>query len=399
MLKNRQILLGLTGSIAVYKSAYLTRFLVQKGVDVMVMMTPGSEEFITPLTMSVLSKNRTLRGFTTSGNEWINHVKIGNESDLLLIAPATANTIAKMAHGICDNLLLGVYLSARCPVIIAPAMDADMLNHDATRSNLAILKDRGVRVIEPERGELASGLIGDGRMAEPEAIVDYLESFFCENLPLKGYKLLVTAGPTLEKVDAVRFIANRSSGKMGFALAEAAAILGAEVKLITGQSHLSTKCNNIDRIDVLSSDEMYDACMANYQSSDIIIMAAAVSDYKVNNPKDSKIKKSGKGFTLDLEPTKDILKAIGKKKKKKQFLVGFALETNNEINNANKKLKEKNLDMIVLNSLNDKGAGFESDQNKVTLIYPNGTIDKYNLKPKKEIAKDIINKIIELYVA
>lgn len=400
MFNNRQILLGVTGSIAAYKSALLTRLLVKHGADVRVIMTPASEEFITPLTMATLSCRPVLRGFAGDDGAWHSHVDMGNNADMLLIAPATANTIAKMAAGMCDNLLLAVYLSARCPVFVAPAMDMDMYAHPSTKQNIATLIERGIYIIPPEKGELASGLVGEGRMSEPERIIAFIQKQYSKNLPLAGKKVMVTAGPTRENIDPVRFLGNRSSGKMGFALAEAAAKMGADVTLISGPTHLKKACNNIGRVDVITSEQMFEACMKHFPHTDICIMAAAVADYTVKNQAHNKIKKKdGKGLSLELTPTKDILATLGKQKSKGQMLIGFALETENEIENALGKLKNKNLDLIVLNSLRDEGACFDGDANKVTLIGADGTTEACTLKSKKEVAVDILNKIIATHVA
>lgn len=395
MLKGKKILLAVCGGIAAYKSAYLIRLLVKAGAEVQVVMSPGAHQFITPLTLSTLSKKPVLTDFS-SGNqgEWNNHVKLGMEVDLMVIAPATANTISKMANGTCDNLLMAVYLSARCPVMFAPAMDLDMYQHDTTATNIAKLKSYGNLLIKPGVGELASGLEGEGRMAEPEEIMDEVKSHFLIGNSLKGKKILISAGPTYEAIDPVRFIGNHSSGKMGAWIAEAAAKRGAEVSLVIGPSSVSTEHPKINRIDVTSAEEMYQACVKQYKNVDAAIMTAAVADYKPKDIAKEKIKKKDAALHIELEPTKDILAELGKQKKKKQVLVGFALETENELANAGKKLKAKNLDMIVLNSLKDKGAGFRHDTNKITIIDRNNKTVNFELKSKREVAEDIMNELV-----
>ncbi len=397
MLKDKNILIGVTGSIAAYKIAHLTRLFVKEGARVKIIMSKAATEFITPLTLSTLSKNPVLIEFKNGDSgEWNNHVELGLWADAMIIAPASANTIAKMANGICDNLLLATYLSARCKVYFAPAMDLDMYQHSSTKANIQKLLQFGNTIIKPENGELASGLVGEGRMAEPEIIVSFIELEFSKNLPLKGKKVLVTAGPTYEAIDPVRFIGNHSSGKMGFALAETLAEQGADVTLVCGPTALSTKNKNIKRIDITSAEELYNAGTKAFQKVDIAILAAAVADFKPVKVASQKIKKSNSSKTIELEPTRDTLAELGKQKKKGQLLIGFALETNNEIENAKLKIKNKNLDLIVLNSLKDKGAGFKTDTNKITLIDKYNKTTKFELKSKQETAKDIIAAIIKL---
>ncbi len=397
MLQNKNIIVGVTGSIAAYKSALLVRILVKKGANVKVIMTHSAIEFITPLTLSTLSKNPVLIDFTknTSG-EWNNHVELGLWADALVIAPASANTIAKMANGICDNLLSATYLSARNNVYVAPAMDLDMLKHQSTVDNLKRIQSFGNKIIAPGNGELASGLFGEGRMAEPEDIVSFLEKEFSKNLPLAGKKILITAGPTYEAIDPVRFIGNHSSGKMGFALAEEFAAQGADVTLICGPNSLKAIHKNIKRIDIVSAEDLNKAAVNAFKSADISVLSAAVADYKPTKVAGQKIKKADGTKVLELIPTKDTLADLGKRKKSKQLLVGFALETENEIMNAKAKIKNKNLDLIILNSLNDKGAGFKSDTNKISIIDKYNKITKFELKSKAEVAQDIIKVILKL---
>lgn len=395
MLAGKKILLGITGSIAAYKCAILTRLLIKAGAEVQVIMTHSAADFIAPLTLSTLSKKPVLTGLTTESN-WTNHVELGLWADLLIVAPATANTMAKMAHGICDSILLATYLSARCPVIVAPAMDVDMWHHATTRSNLQILQNIGVSVIPVGNGELASGLTGDGRMAEPEAIVDYLEQFSGTTQELAGKTALVTAGPTFEPIDPVRFIGNHSSGKMGVAIAESLARKGAKVHLILGPGHISTTVPGISTQKVQTSGEMFGAVSQHYPDCDIAVLAAAVADYRPVSVAASKIKKTEAKFNIELEKTIDIASSIGKIKKPGQINVGFALETDNELENAKSKLERKNLDFIVLNSLKDEGAGFEHDTNVVTFVDKDNNIKKYELMSKKEVAGNIVDKIIHL---
>lgn len=395
MLSGKKIVLGVSGSIAAYKSAVLTRLLVKAGADVRVIMTPSAHDFITPLTLSTLSKNPVLTHFVKDeSGQWNNHVELGMWADALVIAPASANTIAKMANGICDNLLLAVYLSARSPVFVAPAMDLDMLKHPSTQSNILKLISCGNNLIESGFGELASGLVGTGRMAEPEEIIVHLEKHFSEK-KLKGKKALVTAGPTYEAIDPVRFIGNNSSGKMGFAVAEALAREGAAVKLVSGPTSLLTTHPNIEVKKVTSAEEMYQACRDFFSLSDITILSAAVADYRPSVKADQKIKKTESNLSIELTQTTDIAFELGKLKQKGQFIVGFALETENELANAEKKIVSKNFDMIVLNSLNDKGAGFGGDTNKVSIIDRENKVKEFNLKSKQEVANDIVNAIIE----
>lgn len=394
MLSGKRILLGVSGSIAAYKSAVLVRLLIKSGAEVKVVMTASAHDFITPLTLSTLSKNPVLTHFTKEEGEWNNHVELGLWADAFVIAPASANTLAKMATGICDNLLMASYLSARCPVFFAPAMDLDMLQHPSTKQNIEKLVAWGNHLIHPTHGELASGLVGTGRMAEPEEIIASLEGFFSQK-PLKGKKALVTAGPTHEAIDPVRFISNHSTGKMGFAIAEQLAQQGATVTLITGPTYLSKDLKGIKVIPVNSADEMYEASIATFKDTDISVLSAAVADYKPAQKVDQKIKKKDETLTLELVKTKDIAAELGKLKTNGQLIVGFALETENEQAHAEKKLTSKNFDLIVLNSLNDKGAGFGHDTNKITIIDSNKKSKEFNLKSKKEVARDIVTTIIE----
>jgi phosphopantothenoylcysteine decarboxylase/phosphopantothenate--cysteine ligase len=399
ILSGKNILLGVTAGIAAYKSASLVREFIKAGATVKVVMTPASKDFVTPLTLSTLSKNPVESHFYEKDNDnelWNNHVELGLWADYFVIAPATANTMSKMANGICDNLLLATYLSAKCPVYIAPAMDLDMYKHQSTANTFTKLKSFGNTIIPATSGELASGLVGQGRMAEPEDIVSFITSDILSQLPLKGQKVLITAGPTYEAIDPVRFIGNHSSGKMGFELAKAAANLGAEVILVTGPTSLKLSHSLVTIIPVISAEDMYNACHKEFKLVNIAIAAAAVADYRPKEVAVNKIKKKESTLTLELQKTKDILASLGEIKKH-QFLVGFALETNNEIENAKSKLIRKNLDLIVLNSLNDKGAGFKSATNKVTLIDKLDTIQEFPLKSKTEVAKDIINEIIVRY--
>lgn len=397
MLKGKKIVLGVSGSIAAYKAAPLVRLLVKKGAEVKVVMTHDAHDFVTPLTLSTLSKHPVLSTFVANNEgEWNNHVELALWADMLLIAPATANTIAKMAHGICDNLLLAVYLSAKCTTYIAPAMDLDMYAHPSTQQNLQKLRDYGNNVLPVAEGELASGLIGQGRMLEPEEIVEWLINYTQTTEKLKGKKVLVTAGPTYESIDPVRFIGNHSSGRMGFAIAETFARQGAQVTLITGPTELQESNTAIKRIDVTSAEEMFEKTVKSFEKADIAVMSAAVADYTPEKVSITKIKKSGDELQLKLKKTKDILAELGRKKTKKQVLVGFALETDNEVQNAIKKLHAKNLDFIVLNSLKTKGAGFGHSTNKVSIIDRNGTQTDYKLKSKSEVALDIVNKIMHL---
>ncbi|MBE3140749.1 MAG: bifunctional phosphopantothenoylcysteine decarboxylase/phosphopantothenate--cysteine ligase CoaBC [Bacteroidota bacterium] len=400
MLKGNHILIGVTGGIAAYKTATIIRLLVKDGAEVKVLMTSHAKEFITPLTMATLSKNPVLTEFYDPGNgDWNSHVDLGLWADLYLIAPATANSIAKMANGIADNLLLTTYLSARCPVFVAPSMDMDMLNHPATIINIETLKAFGNSILEPSSGELASGLTGKGRMAEPEEIVKEIINFFTKKKsykPLKGKHLLINAGPTREPIDPVRFISNYSSGKMGIALADAAAEYGADVELVLGPVSISPGNNSVKIIDVTTAESMAAECISRFPGCDIAILSAAVADFTPEEVKGKKIKKDGNELLLKLKPTTDIAETLGKTKKPSQILAGFALETDNETENAREKLLRKNLDIIVLNSLKESGAGFGHDTNKITIIDRYNNIDKFELKSKEEAAKDILNKIVSM---
>ncbi|WP_374938187.1 bifunctional phosphopantothenoylcysteine decarboxylase/phosphopantothenate--cysteine ligase CoaBC [Butyricimonas virosa] len=394
MLKGKHIILGVTGSIAAYKAATLTRLLVKEGASVKVVMTPLAKEFITPLTMATLSKSPIMVDFYNPENgDWNSHVDLGLWADLYLIAPASANTIGKMAGGIADNLLLTTYLSAKCPVMVAPAMDLDMYKHPVTQRNLKVLQSFGNIIIEPESGELASGLIGKGRMEEPERIVAFIADYFARQEDFKGKKVVVTAGPTYEKIDPVRFIGNYSSGKMGLAIAEEFAGRGAEVVLVCGPVNLKTSHPAIRRVDVESAVQMYEVTSKEFVNSDVAVLSAAVADFTPKEKADHKIKRGKDDLLLELLPTKDIAAELGRIKTASQLLVGFALETNDEEVNALSKMQRKNLDMIVLNSLNDKGAGFSVDTNKVTILDKAGDKTVYELKTKVEVAKDIVDQI------
>ncbi len=397
MLKGKHIVVGVTGSIAAYKTASLVRLLVKEGAEVKVVMTPLAKAFITPLTLATLSKNPIMVDFYDPENgDWNSHVSMGLWADLYLVAPATANTMGKMAAGIADNLLLTTYLSAKCPVMIAPAMDLDMYRHPATQKNMEILRSYGNLIIEPEEGELASGLSGKGRMAEPEEIVEQIRNFFARTEELRGKKVLLTAGPTYEQIDPVRFIGNHSTGKMGFALAEELAKRGAEVTLVAGPVRLKTTRTSIRRVDVVSAAEMYEAVMQEALSADIVISCAAVADFTPKEKSGVKLKRGNESLCIELLPTRDIAAELGKKKKAGQLLVGFALETNDEECNALLKLKKKNLDLIVLNSLRDEGAGFGVDTNKVTLIDRSEKTEVLDLKLKSEVAADIVDRIAQM---
>ena len=386
--------MGVTGSIAAYKAATLTRLLVKEGASVKVVMTPLAKEFITPLTMATLSKSPIMVDFYNPENgDWNSHVDLGLWADLYLIAPASANTIGKMAGGIADNLLLTTYLSAKCPVMVAPAMDLDMYKHPVTQRNLKVLQSFGNIIIEPESGELASGLIGKGRMEEPERIVAFIADYFARQEDFKGKKVVVTAGPTYEKIDPVRFIGNYSSGKMGLAIAEEFAGRGAEVVLVCGPVNLKTSHPAIRRVDVESAVQMYEVTSKEFVNSDVAVLSAAVADFTPKEKADHKIKRGKDDLLLELLPTKDIAAELGRIKTASQLLVGFALETNDEEVNALSKLQRKNLDMIVLNILNDKGAGFSVDTNKVTILDKAGDKTVYELKTKVEVAKDIVDQI------
>jgi len=397
MLTSKKIILGVCGSIASYKAAHLVRLLLKADAEVQVVMTKDALSFITPLTLATLSKKPVLIDyFIPETGEWNNHVELGLWADILLIAPASANTLGKMATGICDNLLLATYLSAKCPVYFAPAMDLDMWKHPSTTQNVKQLQSYGNILIQPNAGELASGLIGEGRMAEPEEIIELLQQELKKKLPLVGKKALVTAGPTYEAIDPVRFIGNHSSGKMGFAIAEELYRLGADVTLISGPTALTLCSKTIKRIDVVSAEDVLKATLAEFSEADITVMSAAVADYKPEHVADQKIKKKEQEFSLNLIKTTDILAELGNKKRSDQVLVGFALETENELANAGDKLKRKNLDLIVLNSLNDKGAGFKSDLNKITILDKQLIAETFVLKPKNEVAQDICRKILAL---
>ena len=396
MLKNKNIILGVCGSIAAYKSAFLVRLLVKAGANVKVILTPDGANFITPLTLATLSKNPVYtQYFEEETGVWSNHVELGLWADLIIIAPISANTLAKLSTGICDNLLTAVYLSAKCKVYVAPAMDLDMWKHESTQQNIQRITGFGNTVIAPGSGELASGLVGEGRMAEPEEIVRFLENAIKKSMPLFGKKVMVTAGPTYEAIDPVRFIGNHSSGKMGFAIADELVRLGADVALVAGPT-VNNGVESYKRIDVVSAEEMFKACSAIFETTDITVMCAAVADYRPKFVASQKIKKQDSNFILELEKTTDILAALGMRKKGNQILVGFALETNDEENYAKGKLEKKNLDLIVLNSLNDKGAGFKSDTNKITIF--NKALQKtvFEMKSKTEVAKDICEAILKI---
>ncbi|WP_421805588.1 bifunctional phosphopantothenoylcysteine decarboxylase/phosphopantothenate--cysteine ligase CoaBC [Flagellimonas sp.] len=396
MLSGKNILLGISGGIAAYKTTFLVRLLIKAGAQVKVVMTQSASSFVSPLTLSTLSKNPVLMDFVNEEDgslSWNNHVELGLWADLMLIAPATANTLSKMANGTCDNLLLATYLSAKCPVFVAPAMDLDMYKHPSTKASLEKLESFGNRIIPAESGELASGLQGEGRMAEPENIITYILSDLAKGLPLTGKKVLITAGPTHEAIDPVRFLGNKSTGTMGFELAKHAANLGAKVVLVSGPTHLNVDHTSIELVRVTSAQEMYDACHKHYADTDVAICAAAVADYRPATVATEKIKKKEGEMSIQLERTPDILKSLGAAKKD-QFLVGFALETENELENAKGKLQRKHLDGIVLNSLKDDGAGFGGTTNKITFIDKNLEIKTFDLKTKSEVASDIWEEII-----
>ena len=397
MLNGKNVLIGVTASIAAYKSANLVRLLKKSGANVKVIQTPKSLEFITPLTLSTLSENPvSTKMINDEDKTWNNHVKLGLWADLMIIAPASAKTLSKMVNGDCDNLLIATYLSSKCPVYFAPAMDLDMFKHNSTKENIKKLEENLNVLIPPTSGELASGLSGVGRMEEPENIISFIKENLNLNLPLSSKKVLITAGPTQEKIDNVRYISNYSSGKMGIALAKVAAELGANVKLILGPTNHSIIHSNIEIINVLSADHMSDRVFANFSSTDIIICAADVSDFKHKNPVKNKIKKETGFDKIELVPNKDILLEISKKKSTSQILIGFALESDNEINNAISKLKNKNLDFVVLNSTSDKDAGFSVDTNKITIIDSDSNIEEFKLKSKYNVSKDIFNKILKI---
>jgi len=400
MLRGKNILIGVTGSIAAYKSAILIRALVKEGANVKVIMTPSATDFISPLTLSTLSKNPVnLEFFNSKSGEWASHVDLGLWADIYIIAPATANSIAKFSNGICEDLLAAVYLSARCPVFIAPAMDLDMYQHPSTKKNILALISYGNKIINADFGELASGLIGEGRMAEPEQIVEILSQFLKSQQSLDGKTALVTAGPTHEAIDPVRFIGNHSSGKMGFAIAFELAERGANVHLVSGPTEQQIDHSNISRLFVTSAQEMYNKCEEVFEESDIIVLTAAVADYKPESVAAEKIKKSTEQLQLNLLKTKDIAAELSNKRRKNQVLVGFALESENELDNAKAKLEKKKFDMIVVNSIRDEGAGFGHDTNKVSIIDKFGSIKEFGLKSKREVAIDIIDEIQDrLYV-
>lgn len=396
MIKGKKIVLGITGSIAAYKAAVLARALIKKGAEVQIVITPAGKEFITPLTLSTITSKPVISEFfARRDGTWHSHVDLGLWADAMIIAPATASTIGKMANGIADNMLITTYLSMKAPVFVAPAMDLDMYAHPSTQKNLDTLKSYGNVIIEPAEGELASHLVGKGRMEEPEKIVEVLENFFTEGMDLKGKKIMITAGPTYEKIDPVRFIGNYSSGKMGYALAECCAERGAEVILVSGPVSITEKHPNIRKISVESAEEMYQAAVREFTGSDAAILCAAVADFTPESQSEQKIKREKEDLVLRLKPTHDIAAALGKLKKENQIMVGFALETNDEVEHAKDKLERKNLDFIVLNSLNDKGAGFRHDTNKITIIDKN-SVTKFPLKDKKEVAADIINHLAEI---
>ena len=398
MLRNKHIILGITGSIAAYKAAYIIRGLVKKGAEVQVVITPSGKEFITPLTLSTLSSHPVISEFFSNRDgTWNSHVDLGLWADAMLIAPATASSIGKMAHGIADNMLITTYLSCKAPVFIAPAMDLDMFAHPSTQANLDLLRSYGNRIIEPASGELASHLVGKGRMEEPDRIIEVLEAYFVAKQTLQHKKILITAGPTYEKIDPVRFIGNYSSGKMGFALAEACAERGAEVTLVAGPVSVEAHHPLIQRVNVESAEEMYQAAMAAFPASDAAILCAAVADYRPEQVATQKLKRETEGeMTLHLVPNKDIAASLGAIKRKEQVLVGFALETNDEAAHAADKLKRKNLDFIVLNSLRDAGAGFRCDTNKVTLLNQAGESKAFPLKSKQEVAADIVDELVNV---
>ena len=394
-IQNKKIIIAVTGSIAAYKIATLTRLFVKAGAEVQILMTPTATTFISPLTLATLSKKKVLTEIISEEN-WNNHVELGLWADVMLVAPATATTLAKMAQGLCDTIVTAVYLSARCPIFFAPAMDLDMWHHPATQRNIKMLLQDGCQLIPVGTGELASGLVGDGRMAEPEEIFSVIDNFFTAKQDLIGKKILVTAGPTYEALDPVRFIGNRSSGKMGYAIAEALANRGAEVILVSGPTKISVTHKNINLMRVESAQEMYDAALENFETCNAAVLAAAVADYRPAHISDTKIKKSGDNLTLELEKTPDIAKSLGERKTTAQIIVGFALETDLEIEHATAKRRKKNFDFIVLNSLRDIGAGFNHDTNKVSFIFADDSVKNFELKSKMEVANDIVNEIVVL---
>ena len=397
ILSGKKVLLGISGGIAAYKTPNLVRCLIKKGADVKVVMTDSAKDFVTPLSLSTVSKNPVHSSFKSDDEDgvWNNHVELGLWADFMLICPATANTLFKMANGNCDNLLLGVYLSCKSETFFAPAMDLDMYKHQSTKESINKLISFGNILIPPAHGELASGLSGEGRLPEPHEIVDFIEKHYTKNLPLEGKKVLISAGPTIEELDPVRYISNHSSGKMGYSLAETALSLGAEVKLISGPTNQSISSENIKIVHIKTGNELLEAIRNDYNNSDIVIMAAAVSDYKPIEFSEKKIKKDNNELNIKFEKTTDILFELGQNKKN-QILVGFALENNNELSHAKNKLEKKNLDLIVLNSLNDEGAGFGYDTNKITVVDCSGNVTPYKLKKKNEVADDVFKHIIEL---
>ena len=397
ILSGKKVLLGISGGIAAYKTPNLVRCLIKKGAEVKVVMTDSAKDFVTPLSLSTVSKNPVHSSFKSDDENgvWNNHVELGLWADFMLICPATANTLFKMANGNCDNLLLGVYLSCKSETFFAPAMDLDMYKHQSTKESINKLNSFGNILIPPTHGELASGLSGEGRLPEPHEIVDFIEKHYTKNLPLEGKKVLISAGPTIEQLDPVRYISNHSSGKMGYSLAKTALSLGAEVKLISGPTNQSVSSKDIKIIHIKTGKELYKEILNDYSNSDIVIMAAAVSDYKPVEFSKKKIKKNNNELNIKLEKTTDILFELGQAKKK-QILVGFALENNDELLHAKNKLETKNLDLIVLNSLNDEGAGFGYDTNKITVVDYLGKVTAYKLKKKDEVAQDVFNHIIEL---
>ena len=398
MLAGKKILIGVTGSIAAYKTLLLTRLLVKAGAEVKLIMTPAAKDFVTPLSLSTISKNQVLTDLVDN-DSWANHVMLGRWADVMLIAPLSCNTLAKMANGQCDNLLLAVYLSATCPVLVAPAMDEDMWKHPSTQININKIESYGNRVIPVGKGELASGLYGEGRMAEPETIIEYIENLLSQNKSLSGKKALVTAGPTYEQIDPVRFIGNHSSGKMGIAIARELAERGASVYLVLGPSSINAEIPGVEIKRVSSAEEMYEACLEKFRDSAIAVMSAAVSDYSPIHFSKEKIKKTGETISLELTKTKDILKTLGQQKKNGQVLVGFALENHQEREYAIKKLKEKKADIIVMNSLNDEGAGFGHDTNKITIFEKDGQELNYDRKAKQQVAADIVDRIVKMMYA
>jgi len=398
-LAGKRIILGVTGSIAAYKAVYLLRLLIKEGAQVQVIMTPAAQEFVGPVTFAALSGNTVLSDFfSTEGGDWNSHVEMGVSADLMLIAPITATTLGKMANGVADNLLVTTYLSARCPVVVAPAMDMDMYQHPSTQRNLEILKGYGNLVIEPAKGELASGLEGPGRMEEPEVILSKIRQITSKpsKKKLLNKQVLITAGPTHENIDPVRFIGNHSSGKMGFAIAEAFADQGAKVHLVTGPVELETRSAGVEVIRVTSAAEMFERCSELMKGMDIAVFNAAVSDYTPVSASGKKVKRGTGEWTIQLKPTKDIAAEMGRRKSAGQVLVGFALETDNEMKHARLKLEKKNLDLVVLNSMRDKGAGFGTDTNRVTMIDRMGNIDKYELKPKEQVAADLVQRVLKI---